>query len=189
MGFQSVHHRIPSSGKFLPTGLAFEILNHFLRSMNRIPHQRMDALTTNPVIFTCLVRTEVTACADFLLRSTFAFSQCPSDWPFALRRFPFPLVLLTEAAVTLALGAQHGRFSWSFPPFLLAKQVAQPNLAQFSVDFYQKNEKCQQYQQVFEQGLGWSPFCECANRPILSPPYYSVIYHRLWTYFKYPPTG
>ncbi len=45
-----------------------------MRSMRPIPYQRMDALLTNSVIFTCLVRTEVTACGYFLLRPTFAFS-------------------------------------------------------------------------------------------------------------------
>ena len=137
MAYQPEQDRVPPRRELLPARLALEIADRLMHSMRPIPYQRMDALITNPVIFTRLVRTEVTACGYSLLRPTFAFSQCPGNWQFALRRLPFPLVLLTEAAVALALGAQHGRFSWSFPLFLLGKQVAQPNLAQFSVDFYE----------------------------------------------------
>jgi len=41
-------------------------------------------------------------------------------------------------------------------------------LAQFPVDLNQEDENRKQNQQVFEQGRGGTPFCACANRPILS---------------------
>jgi hypothetical protein len=41
-------------------------------------------------------------------------------------------------------------------------------LAQFPVDLNQEVENRKQNQQVFGQGRGGTPFCACANRPILS---------------------
>jgi hypothetical protein len=68
---------------------------------------------------TALVRAETSFRAHFLLRATLAIPQLPRNRRFPLRQLPFPLVFLTEAAVTLALRVKDGRFLRSFGFLLL----------------------------------------------------------------------
>ena len=84
------------------------------------------------------------------------------------RRLPFSLIFLAKAAIAFTLRTQYRSFSRSFTFFLTPKQVSQPDLAQFPVDLNQEDENRKQNQQVFEHGRGGTPFCEGANRPILS---------------------
>ncbi len=58
----------------------------------------------------------------------------------------------SAATYRAAFRTQYRWFSWSFPLFLLRKQVAQPDLAYFSVAFNQEDEYRQQNQQVLNKG-------------------------------------
>jgi len=75
-------------------------------SMPAIPHQRMDILLGNPIIFTAFVRAEVSFCLDLLLSPTPPLPRLPGFRPFGLHCCPFVLVFSTKLAILFTFWSQ-----------------------------------------------------------------------------------
>src|SRR5574341_742301 len=102
-----------------------------------IPHQRMDLLIRNAIVFTPRIWTKVPFGRYPLLGSTKSFANPPCNWHFLLGRCSFPLIFPTKWAIPFTFRSQDGRFSWALPFFLLFQHSPKPISAQQTVEIKQ----------------------------------------------------
>ena len=133
MRLQSVQDGIPPGGKLLPTRLALQILDLFLRTVLPVGYQRVELLVGDVVVITARVGAEVALCRKPLLTSPATLPHVPWLGKLTFDRAALSLLLHTKAAVALRLRIQHHRLARSLCFFLMLQQPAKPKSAQETI--------------------------------------------------------